>query len=618
MILKRGDRVLLYLPYAGIIERARLELLLAQTLSRQGIEVDLLRCRGILPGPCAVKNSIHGDEKPLGRFIESITCTECRRAGRRIAEVSEVNEIYLEDLLDEESRSSIRKLAVSVTQPTWQNFEVNGIPIGRYAAYLPLIRAQAVSPNDLISVWNRYVLELEACLLVANGVSTILAERTYSLAMTTNGLYGPDRTFHKLASRAKVPIVVLEGSILAPELTSVLHGFSSDEKYFQVIRSPKWKSIRNQPLTHRAARRATRHHLLLTEGSSPLVYSSKRRRSVRAADVLAKLEIPSDSKILLFTVSSPDEDVAREYSTDTLPRVDQDSFALQSLIIKQLMKYADSRPNVYLVIRLHPRLYGIGSGSPSPAIDFFVQLSTERRSNVRIDSPETSLSIYDLIQVADVGATFQSSTALEFLAFGLPVVVGSRQFLTCPHDLVAVATDDESLTEFIDQALTEEPSFKRAIEAFRWWGFVSRYNRLLEWSHQLDREAEVSQTNGSTSHLAPKGLRVIENQTRLQSWSTKLPRKLVVITYLITSRFRFRQRSQDVPNVVEILSCIASGNDYLSSEEAMTEEEEELFLRKHLLERFNYLGYDKDSDYKVSRLYRELARPTSDGMSQSK
>jgi len=609
--------VLFYLPYAGLIERSRLELSVIEELSRQGVKVDLLRCGGTLPGPCPTKSSIYGEDLALNTVVESTICANCRRIGKQLSRHASVNEIFLEDVVDKASRTAITELAAGVTESTWQDFHFKEIPIGRYAAYIPLMRAQAISPSDLTSKWQRYVAELEACLLVAEGASKILSESRYDLAIVSNGLYGPDRTFHKVMSRANIPVVVLDGSALAPEQVSVLHGYWSDAKYFHAVKSSLWESALKKPLAFKAAQRAVEHHKSLTDSSSPLVYSSKRRRDVRAEEVFARLDIPRNAKVVVFTVSSPDEDIAREYSGDSIPLFGQDSYAIQIEVIRQLLQYAELRPDVSIVIRLHPRLFELRKRIASPAIESFLQLACESRPNVRINTPDQNLSLYDLIQVMDVGVTFQSSTALEFLAVGLPVVVGTDQFLTCPHNLVAVPSKRATFTELVDEAIAQGPSITRAINAFRWWGFVSRYNRL-DYCPQI---SELSLTGAVRQRAKSPFYAILQCVKNLSSlvpqMSPRLSRTLAAFLYVMTSRPRLKRRLQSTEKITANLSSIATGNSYLAPDEDMNESDERSFLREHLLERFFALGYDLNADQKVSKLFRELVSEDSESLARN-
>ena len=606
-----GSRILYFFLYPGVVQHAKTELALIEHLTQLGVKIDVLRCRGFITSPCVVKESIHGPDRTLNQWRDDVTCNFCMRMGVRIPESENIKHFFIEDLLSTEELSSSQILARRVDESSWSGFYYSNLPLGRFAAYVPLIRSKATSATDIRSVWSRYVYELETCINVERSIRKLVAQNKYDLALVFGGLYGPERTFHQALKNAGVPTVILDGSVLSQELHSTIHGFSTDNKWMDAVSSMEWVTERHHPLTSRSATAAVRHHSSLVDSSSPFVYSRPRNTSLRAPDIYSALRIPLNAQVILFLVSSPDEEVSREQSGTESPSGREDFVSSQKRAVEQLQRYAEQHPEIYVVIRLHPRLFKAKrSHTKSPALEYFEGLESQVRENIRVDAPSNGLSLYDLAQVASVAVTHLSTSALEFLAFGLPVVVTNRQFNTCPLDLVDISEDrsDASLFATLNQAVATGPDFERARSLFRWWGFLSRFNRVLQVEPDDPTVIEVKnlkakQPTKNISELL-SGIRLrsktIFNSKLLQS----ITGELWMLKCLTVSRLTKRRSASHQLN--DVLYLISSGQNSVAPDLPISLEEETTAIQNHLIRMLQILEVDPTSESKLGQFYRDL------------
>ena len=89
-------------------------------------------------------------------------------------------------------------------------------------------------------------------------------------------------------------------------------------------------------------------------------------------------------------------------------------------------------------------------------------------SNVRINWPEESISLYDLLPQVDVGLNGWSSTGKELALLGIPVVLFTGDILFYPASLNSLAVDRQDYFRRIDAALASGWSFERARQVLRW------------------------------------------------------------------------------------------------------------------------------------------------------
>lgn len=616
-------RVLLFAPYTGLLEHARLEFSVVSGLISTGARVDVLRCRGVLPTPCTTMDGTLGVDREPSRRLAGATCRFCVESGNALVTASGADELFLEDLVTKEDLEACHTIALRVGINNWQDLVVDGVDVGKHAAYVSLIRAKASSPADLGRAWNRYAVDLEASLIVLKATKALLAKRTYDVAVTFGGLYGPERVFHRVTSSAQVPLVVLEGSVLNQERHSVVHAFSSDRKYFHTVFDSDWSQHRSTPLDGETARRAQVHHEALLDSSSPLVYSTDRNLHLDSRAIRGVLGIPSDALVLLFLVSSPDEEVSRQYTSGQDPEPEMDSVRLQSSIVDKLVRFAALHPHIHIVIRLHPRLFGDHrTAESSPALVYYGDLARDAPANVHINSPDQGLSLYDLALITDAGVVHQSTAGLELLALGLPVVAAGSWLMAFPPDLATYAQDDsdKSFFEVLLAALQSPGDFVRVRSAYRWWGFISNFNRMLVVHDPLLRpeEGDVAARALASSRRGaqPTAVRLVRRYTPRavrRSVSMKLRmRRIPQIVAEVSATNAITAGTKGFHDAV--FWAVADGVNVVSGRQPLPPAEEAQLLKAGLLRVASQLGVDSSMPGKLGA-FVETIRRGSEGQS---
>ncbi len=606
--------VIAFAPYAGLIEHSRLEHSILKQVASSGARVDILSCRGALPAPCTTMDGTLGVDRIPGRKAAAAACRFCIQAGGMLSDVSALHAVFIEDLVDERVRAECHTLAMQITPHNWQELVLDGVPVGKHAAYVSLIRAKATSTSDLERVWERYVADLKASIITLRATQALLSQSHYTAAVTFGGLYGPERVFHRVTTSAAIPLVLLEGSVLNQEQHSVVHAFTSDAKYAHPVFDPEWATHRHIPLDRTTAERVRVHHEALLNSANPLVYSSDRNKELTATSVRERFDIPQDAPVLLVLISSPDEEVAREHTRGTDPDPGQDSVSLQARTVERIMRFAQQHPTVHVVIRLHPRLFGDHrTSATSPAIVYYNRLASGAPSNVHVNSPHQNLSLYDIALIADAGVVHQSTAGLELLALGLPVVAGGPWLIAYPLDLVYVGKDSGGVDfdQTLRTALNAPPDLKRTRAAYRWWGFVSNFNRMPALS-ALHHEGETRLETPAPANATMDSLRRLMSAAR-----TLTPAPIRHLVSLNIRRERLSQAAHDLTfprqeqerdetAVPDTFWSVASGVNVISRGVPMTAEDEDEFLRRQVIRMATLLHIDDQSNGKLGRFVQSL------------
>lgn len=91
--------------------------------------------------------------------------------------------------------------------------------------------------------------------------------------------------------------------------------------------------------------------------------------------------------------------------------------------ISRTVQYFIGRPDVQLVIRVHP---GEVLTHGQSMVDVVHEVVPQLPENIRLIKPKDEINTYDLIEVADVGLVYTTTVGMEMAMSGVPVVVAGQ------------------------------------------------------------------------------------------------------------------------------------------------------------------------------------------------
>jgi hypothetical protein len=314
--------------------------------------------------------------------------------------------------------------------------------------------------------WESYLVALKntlASFLVSN---RILDQEKPDRVLIYTTLYSVNRAFIELAKLKNIPIYCLNaGSNLSDRLQTVLIGGNSSFNFTKELQI-HWYSYQNQPCSQKLLEKVTNHFLTLFSGQHFLVYSLPK--SEKATDLKSFFRIQENQKILVATMSSYDEIFASQVVGE-MPSDYSLIFPEQVDWIKSLIDFVESRPDLFLIIRLHPREFpnhrDLVKSEHATNIQKLLQILPK---NVRANYPSDNISLYDLAEHADLFLNAWSTAGEEMSFLGIPVVIYSSDLVFYPPDLNYVATNKADFFSKIDQALSDGWNFDRMRKGYRW------------------------------------------------------------------------------------------------------------------------------------------------------
>ena len=482
-------KVLFFAPHAAIWIHAFPEALVAEALRDGGHEIVYVTCGRQLVAGC-IAMSAFGVAASATAERKAEICRQCDNNKLLLREGFGFGGYDLSALLSPEDRTEIRRLLGGVTRENFLDLRVTGVDVGRAALYEFLVehKKSALEFSD-DAEWRDYRAALENTLYATFGGRRVLEREAPDAVVAYNGLYSVNRAVSMLAAARGIPHYFLHaGGNLAGRLQTLM---LAKGDIFDMLRNigAAWPALREQPVEAAHARAVTDHFVELMRGRSGFAYSQPQTGD--GGGLRRKFGVADDQKVLCATLSSYDERFAAEACGALAPATGL-LFPLQVDWVNALIDYVRDRPELFLIVRVHPREFpnkrdGVKSAHAKSLERAFDALP----SNVLINWPTDMLSLYDLAEITDVFLNSMSGVGKEMGVLGIPVVLYSKMLAWYPSDINYVGETLPDYFKAVEQALADGWRYENLVLAYRWLA--------VEYGHML---IDISDAFGASEYQA--------------------------------------------------------------------------------------------------------------------
>ncbi len=402
-------------------------------------------------------------------------------------------------VLTKKERQEIQKLLNGLTKDNFENLKVDGIDIGRIAMYEFLIKTKKMSLRHLNeSEWVECQEEIKNTLVSYFACRLICEKEKPDRIIMYNNLYSVNRVWEIYAESKGIPTYFLHHGVNMSDMANTLIvARRSTTPYIDELKAI-WAQVKEIPTTGKALSYVSEHFLALLEARNPFVYSSPKSDTPTRIRIF--FNVGDRQKIIVATMSSYDELFAAEY-TGARDKPHNLIFSSQAEWIGALIDYIKNKPELFLIIRVHPREFpNKRDGMKSDHAKMLEHILKGLPDNVKINWPADNISLYDLATEADLFLNGWSSAGAEMSLLGIPVVIYSSELISYPPDLNYLAQNRADYFEKIEQALQDGWGYERMKKTFRWMALY--YYRTI--MRLREREGESVQTKGHGPLLTKK------------------------------------------------------------------------------------------------------------------
>jgi capsular polysaccharide biosynthesis protein len=433
---KGGRKVLIATTVTGFAHVNTVESVLAAALTMRGAEVHLLVCDAVLPGCLRAEQDNVPDWRLLGEYkLADVICASCMANGRKTFGSLGLSIHRLSELLTDEERIEARRVAAATPLDRVRSVTLEHTAVGEHA-YAGCLRYFARGSIEGIegakTVSQRY---LEAAILTMRAVSRLLDRiGNVSTAVFHHGIYVPQGLTGEVCRQRGIPVVNWN-----PSYRKNTFIFSHGDTYHHTLidePTAMWESVRWSEAEERKI----------------LDYLASRVTGTR--DWIWFHEKPDQdfegfAKKVGLNLQKPTIGMLTNVMWDAQLHYPANAFAGMLEWTIETIRYFEKRPDLQLLLRVHPAEIRGTAPSRQPIIAEIAKVFPTVPANVYIIRPESPVSTYAAMAHCDSVLIYGTKTGVELTAIGTPVIVGGEAWIR-HKGLTRDARSPEEYFRFLD------------------------------------------------------------------------------------------------------------------------------------------------------------------------
>lgn len=410
----RGGRRVLVAPGAGGFHLGVLvESSVAVALALRGAAVEVLLCDSALAG-CQLTEIGGVSPEGLRSAPPQPRCGKCEKRGRAIFAPLGFKTHWLGQAVSPEQKLEARRIVAAIPFAAMSSYAHDGLAVGEHAvagALRYFARGDFVGEPHAEEVVRQY---LYSALITVFGMESILEQGKFHVACLNHGIYVPQGLIGEVCRRRGVHVVTWN-----PAYRKSSFIFSHDDSY---------------------------HHTMIAEPTSQwesLCWSASLER-----DTLAYLQSRRlGTQDWIWFHNEPEEDLKRmtqaignDFQRPTIALLTNvfwdaqlhyrsNAFASMLEWVLETIRYFSRRPELDLVIRVHPAELRGGIPSRQLLVPEIHRVFPQLPGNVFVVGPESEVSTYSLSERCNAVLIYNTKTGIEVSSLGIPVVVAGEAWI---------------------------------------------------------------------------------------------------------------------------------------------------------------------------------------------
>jgi hypothetical protein len=410
-----GPKILLATGPGGYDAGATLESLLGVALTLRGADVRTLLCDEALPACFQGRSVLYPS---VSRYAEKgpavDLCGSCYGSGRRLYEALGFPVSTIGEFLSAEDRAEARRLAATSLLPELKTLSIDGMAVGEHASAGALrffARADLEGEPEGEAVFRRYV---EASILTARACARFFRRETFTAAVFHHGIYVPQGLIGEAARGAGVPVVNWN-----PAYRTNCFLFSHGHTYHHTLMDEPVEAWRNFPFTPVLENRLDNYLKSRWRGTQDWIWFHE---SPRFGEGTLARELGVD-------FSRPCVGLLTNVMWDAQLHYPANAFSNQLEWIRQTVEYFSGRPEVTLIIRVHPAEIRGTLPSRQPLVKELQRMFPRLPAHIVVIPPESRLSTYAVMDRCNAVLIYGTKTGVELAARGIPVIVAGEAWV---------------------------------------------------------------------------------------------------------------------------------------------------------------------------------------------
>lgn len=440
------------------------ESMLAAALTLRGAEVHTLLCDAILPGCLQAHIGLVPDPAVLANYrLAEKVCGRCYPQGEAVFGPLETKMHRLSESVTEEELVEARRIANECPAEDIKQMRFLDMAVGEHAMAGAL---RYFARGDLSAepmgeiVLRRY---LEASLISAFAMTRLIDTYGFDVACFHHGLYVPQGIVGEACRTQGVRVV---NWVVAYRQNTLI--FSHDDTYHHTLMTEPTDGWRGMEFTDKHEQDIVAYLKSRWDGSRDWIYfHEKPNENMTAFAENVGLDL---SKPCIGLLTNVMWDAQLHYPANAFPNMLD--WVLRSI------SYFEKRPDLQLLIRVHPAEVRGTLPSRQPLVDEIAKAFPTLPSNVFLIPPESPVSTYAAMELCDSVIIYGTKTGVELSSIGIPVIVAGEAWIR-NKGLTQDASSPEHYFELLDSLPLGAPMPPEQIRSARRYAYHFFFRRML-------------------------------------------------------------------------------------------------------------------------------------------
>jgi hypothetical protein len=413
----RPLKVLIATSAGGHFTALNVESVLSAALALRGHSVQALLCDGILPACIETVHALYPTplrRSSLVRFGPKELCISCTRPGAAHYERLGIDVLFYSNFLTPNEKLEAERIAGSVPLSEIPVYAINGINVGGSALsgiLRFLARAELSGEPYEEELLRSY---LAASLFTYFAMCRLLDTGAYNVCVLNHGIYVPQGVVAEVCRAKGVRVVTWN-----PAYRKGCFIFSHDDTYHHTLMdepSNAWEGIAAIP----GVLNVIDQYLVSRERGDNDWIKFHSNPNFHAADYMEQIGLRHDRPVVLL-LTNVAWDAQLHYPANAFPNMME--------WIRATVRWFSERPDLQLVIRVHPAEVSGNVPSRQRVIESIAAEFPSLPQNVKIISPQDTISTYSLAAKADCALIYGTKMGVELSARGMPVIVAGEAWV---------------------------------------------------------------------------------------------------------------------------------------------------------------------------------------------
>lgn len=408
------ERILIATGAGGHLPSMTLESLLGVALTQRNAGVDFLLCDGVLPACSMCEINWYVDVLDFTRTGPVDRCQSCHTPAAHMLDGAGLSHFGLDGQITDVEREESHQLATSISRQDIGSYKVEGISVGEHALAGALrfyARGELVDSVGAEAVLRRY---FEAAVLTYFAIRRLLENGRYKVVVLNHGIYVPQGVIAETARQLGVRVVTWHpayrrGCFIFNHDITYHHGLLTES--ISLWDKMRWGEVHKNQIEHYLRSRWV--------GKQDWVrFHRDPEFDLGAIQRETGLDLALPTIGLLTNVVW---DAQLHYQANAFP----------SMLdwLRKTIAYFERRPDLQLLIRVHPAEITGTLPTRQPAVDEILQAFPRLPANVFIIPPESRLSTYVAMAHCNTVVIYGTKTGVELAATGVPVIVAGEAWI---------------------------------------------------------------------------------------------------------------------------------------------------------------------------------------------